>query len=329
MTTRDCLWALTVAVGLTVTPGCRHSGTSEGMSPQRPSGPPQVALPSQEVGPTLSESPYHPLPRQADPPGDVEKASTEPTAPPANPGPIVETRPPQASPPGVPSMPEPQPAAQVKLPDDPPLVEALRCLLQKRSDQAGTWLARFETPNRDVLTALLTLAVRLSQQPLHAANPQDVDALVRQVEDLEVPLRTRAALTVSKARFCRWIEKYGAYDPLPENHQFRAGDPVQVYVEVRNFTCAREGAGYQTRLGSSLEILDADGAVCWRHDYKEGDNPERSHAPMRDYFRNYRFFVPEKFPPGLYTLRIHLTDLPTGRTARASLDFRVTTVPSR
>lgn len=278
----------------------------------------------------VSGSPYHPRDCQPSSPPDPRTIPIDQSITVARPGPVPEPRLPEMTPPRIQTRPEPeQQPQQVKLPEGPPLVEALRCLLEKRPEEARTWLERFSTPNREVLAGLLMLAVRLAQQPLHSANPQDLDALVRQVEDLEIPLRTRAALTISKVRFCRWIERYGTYDPLPDNHQFRAGDPVQVYVEVRNFTCAREGSSYQTRLTSSLEILDADGAVCWRHDYKEGDSPERSHTPMRDYFRNYGFFVPEKFPPGLYTLRIHLTDLPTGRTARGSLDFRVTTVPSR
>src|SRR5262249_11346815 len=153
--------------------------------------------------------------------------------------------------------------------------------------------------------------------------------LLQSFEDLEEPLRPRAALTISKARFCKWIEKYGDYDPLPDDHQFRAGDPVQLYVELRNFTCARQGPVYLTRLASTLAILDADGTVAWFQDCHDRDRPERSHTPWRDYFRNYSFYVPEKIPPGLYTLRIHVTDVPTRWTARASLDLRVTTVPAR
>lgn len=208
-------------------------------------------------------------------------------------------------------------------------MEALRCLLQKRPDEARHWLDRYQAPERELLRGLLGLAVRLSEQPVRHTDPQDADAMLAQLDQLREPLRPQAALTVRKMSFCKWIERYGDYEPLPDGHQFRAGDLVHIYVELSNFTSARQGSVYVTRLASTLEILDAAGTIVWRQDLGDRDRPERSHTLWRDYFRNYRFYLPEKMPPGLYTLRIHVTDVPTERTARGSLDFRVTTVPAR
>jgi hypothetical protein len=201
--------------------------------------------------------------------------------------------------------------------------------LNKRPEDARRWLERCEPSNRDLLRGLLVLAVRLTEEPLPRANPQDVAAMLTALEELQEPLRPRAALTIGTMRFCKWIEKYGDYDPLSDSHQFRAGDLVQVYVELRNFTSERQGPVHLTRLASRIDIHDANQALVWRQDCDDQQRAERSHTPRREYFRNYRFYVPENMPPGLYTLRIHVTDVPTGRTARGSLDLRVTTVAGR
>jgi hypothetical protein len=324
MATPRYLWITSLGACLFLSLGCRHSvqTAADGRYLAVPSDPAHfpAATPFASTG-----SPYHPIVHPSAPAGQSEFAGTKPpeATVPDPPAPPATAPPAVATPHSVAAPPPAKPA------EGPPLIEALRCLLQKRNTEARQWLERFEAPNRELLSGLLVLAVRLSEEHVQQANPQDVAAIIKEMDDMQEPLRLHAALTISKMRFCKWIEKYGDYDPLPESHAFRAGELVQVYVELRNFTCARQGPAYLTRLASTLEIRDANGKIVWRHDCNDRDRPERSHTPLRDYFRNYGFYVPETIPPGLYTLRLQVTDIPTGRVARSSLDFRITTVPPR
>ena len=66
-------------------------------------------------------------------------------------------------------------------------------------------------------------------------------------------------------------------------------------------------------------MLDAAGRVAVRFDF---DAADASLSPRHDYCLVGRFPLP-KMPGGAYTLRLTVTDRPTGRTARGALDLRV------
>ena len=66
-----------------------------------------------------------------------------------------------------------------------------------------------------------------------------------------------------------------------------------------------------------------DGDVVWRQDVPDPNPPDVSHSLRHDHFNHYRFCVPV-IPPGAYTLRVTVKDLPTGRVAQRTVDMRVT-----
>jgi hypothetical protein len=99
---------------------------------------------------------------------------------------------------------------------------------------------------------------------------------------------------------------------------------VGLYAEVRNFACAPHGSDYRTRVQTSIEVHDDRGEVVWRFDPPA--RTDTSLSPRQDYCHVGRFALPGRLPSGAYTLWLKVTDVPTGRTARRSLDFRVTTV---
>jgi hypothetical protein len=215
-------------------------------------------------------------------------------------------------------------------PTEPPLVAALRCYLNKSPEQAARWLQGMDQADRDLLAALLPLAVRLGDGALKSADPQDLAALVDDVQSLVAPLRERAALEVPKLCFCRPVAapaRFGVYEVLEENHLFRPGDLVGLYVEVRNFACAPHGDDYRTYVKTSVEVHNARGQIVWRFDPPARTDPSLS--PRQDYCHFGRFALPPDLPPGAYTLWLKVTDVPTGRTAKRSLDFRVTTISGR
>src|SRR5204862_7515770 len=108
----------------------------------------------------------------------------------------------------------------------------------------------------------------------------------------------------------------GVYELLDENHLFRPGEMIALYMEVRNFTCSARGDDYQTHIGTAIEIRDEHGQVLNHYDI---DNSDPSLSPRHDFCNGLRFPLPS-LPPGAYTLELKATDVPSGRTAKRSLD---------
>jgi hypothetical protein len=216
-----------------------------------------------------------------------------------------------------------------KAADEPPVVGALRSLLEKRPEEAMNRLELYDKSNQELLLFFLPLIVRLTEGGLQQASPQDMAVLVEELNSLMGPMRSRAALLIENMCFCKRIETFGVYEPLPCSYEFHPSDRAQVYLELRNFT-SRKGkndAG-ETRqiidLKSTAEIRDFAGRTVWKAAF-ERQKPDQSRTPRQDYFDNYCFFVPD-LPPGAYSLWIQVEDRGTRptRTAGRSLDFRIT-----
>jgi hypothetical protein len=231
---------------------------------------------------------------------------------------------------------DPMPVATMKVPEDPPLVLSLRAFLDKRPSEAIVRLKDYDPANQEVLLCLLPLATLLTETSLAKADAQNLAAVVDQLDGLQTVLRPRADLTVHKMCFCRRIHSYGAYDPLPDDYQFFAGDTVQVYVELRNVASLRRerrsgGVSYVTRLTSSAVIRDQDGNQVWpansaqRIVFERLRPEEESRSLRHDYFEKYQLDIPN-LPPGRYALWIRVEDEGTRpvRVVQRSLDFRVT-----
>jgi hypothetical protein len=213
-------------------------------------------------------------------------------------------------------------------PADPPLVEAIRCFLSSHPDDQ-TWdtalkhLQSYDKPTQDVLLSLLALAGLLAQESVERLSPAEMSQVVEDLSNLVGQMRTRSPLIIDKMAFCRRIERFGVYDPLPGEHVFRPGELVQVYLELRHFTTAQQGPFFVTRISSRLEVLDFQKLVVYfREDQVGGD---LSRTPRQDFFANFHFPIPPNMPPGKYTLCIQVQD--AGKAGqppvRRSLDFRV------
>jgi hypothetical protein len=217
-----------------------------------------------------------------------------------------------------------------------PLVAALRCLLDKRPEEAVEILKRYDRPNQDMLLGLMALTVRLTRGSLDQASPQEVSNVLEQLNSLALTLRTRAPLTIEKMLFCSEVSRFGVYQPLAGEPMFWAGregqpgEQIQLYVELQNFTSQPQGASYETKLASRLEIRDLQGKTVWLRDFP-AQQPDRSHTRRHDYFITYRFPVPRDVLPARYTLCLEVrdvtaqpnTDTPAHRVARRSLNFEV------
>jgi hypothetical protein len=251
------------------------------------------------------------------------KEASPPFLPPA-PGPM----PPAETAADKPAPAEPTPAVAAKAADEPPLVAALRCCLDKRPADAVSRLAGCEKTNQELLLCVFSLAARLSEGRLE---PQDIAVVLEELNSAMVPLRSQAALTIDKLCFCKRIFTFGIYDPCPPDQRFRPGQVVYIYAEIRNFSSRKvERAPGKTfhdvELSSTADIEDYAGNRVWPEEIVfKREKPDESRTPRQDYFDNYHFVVPD-LPPGAYKLWVQIEDAGTrpSRRARRSLDFYVT-----
>jgi hypothetical protein len=317
------VWAS--ALGALLPVGClfHGAGSAELPAPGPESGP---RLANDQVPVEMSfgnRSPYFAHPPETALPATVARVRLEmqaaPPPPPEQPAVIVGTAPAPAKP----------------TPPDAPLVAALRCALERNSNEAALWLQRYEPAQREQLLALLRLLAGLSDNNLDRLTPQELAHALDQLAGIVHVLRQRAPLTLDKVCFCRKISGFGRYDALPASHAFQAGiaaqpgERVQVYAEVRNFRSRFHNGQFETVLGSVLEFHNERGACVVR--FNPGTCTDRSQTPRHDYFLNIQVHVPAKLPPGLYTLWVIVKDVTPStdgahvkpRLARRSLDFRV------
>jgi hypothetical protein len=192
-------------------------------------------------------------------------------------------------------------------------VAALRCYREGRNDEARKHLQSFDPSTRPLLDRLLLLAVRVSNLNLDNVPPRQLSAFLQEFDALSQFIRPRAGLEITKVRLCRRIRRFGDYDPLPIDHPFQAGagdrpgDFVQVYVELRNFTCCKHGPFYETALASSVTIRDANQRIIRPVGRKAQVDRLLSHR--LDCFLNCHFCVPPDLPPGEYQLAIEVKDV--------------------
>jgi hypothetical protein len=220
---------------------------------------------------------------------------------------------------------------------EPPLVEALRCILENRPHDALPVLETYDRTTQDFVMRVLPVLALVQQKPLDQLKAEEVAVLHEQVQSLLALLRPRTEFAIGKICFCEWIKGFGFYKPQAADHVFlsssggRPGELVQVYIELKNFCTEYRQPFHETRLAVSAEIYDQKGKRWWRDPAGERKQPILSQDPLNDYCAKYTFYVPE-LPPGSYLLTIQVADETRPdfrRVARKSLEFRVTNLQIR
>jgi hypothetical protein len=215
-----------------------------------------------------------------------------------------------------------------RLAEDPPLVAALRCYLNRKPAEAVVCLERYDRVNQDLLLCLLPLVVRLSEGSLQKCDSRELTNLLAELERLRRLIQPSAQLVIDKMCFVDGIDAikgFGVYRQLEEEHEFQPGDVLQVYAELQNFSSAKdERTGLSAiRLKSEIRILDFNGRRVELKNFADEEGPDQSQTPRHDFFISYTWQLPRNMPDGRYTLRLLVTDVPTNRQAERTLDFRV------
>jgi len=208
------------------------------------------------------------------------------------------------------------------------LLQALRCFLENRPAEALASLRRYDRPSQEFLLCLLPLAVRLTEGDWEHLDALEANAVADRLDHLadHVASRVRphAGLGIKTMCFCSAIEGYGKYKPIADGTGFRPREIVQMYVEFRNLSDQRQGSTCAIHLRSTFIIRDFSGRPILTYAFPD-HGPDLSHSERHDFYNVYYFVVPygEKgVPPGLYTLELEVTDVPTGRKVSHTLDFR-------
>ncbi len=211
---------------------------------------------------------------------------------------------------------------------DPPLIRAMREYLAKHPEKAVQSLQNLDEKNQEVLLQILPMIARLSEHEVAQLQPDEVAVYIDQLQNMVNKFRERASLKIGTICYCRKVTKFGQYEPLPKNHRFIPGEPVDLYVELFNFTWHREPAvnaltaNYRMSLGSRIELRDSHEQLVWQRELTTTDNRRKA---LSDYYLDYRFFVPE-LKPGKYKLSIQIRDqldqLIT-RSSQRQLDFEI------
>lgn len=205
-----------------------------------------------------------------------------------------------------------------------PLTAALKAYQDGQLDEGDRHLAQIDSCNRELLRKMLPLAARLGDNSVASANPAELAELIDQLQVMASTLSARAALRIDKLSYCRTPAKpvrMGAYQPLSDDHTYRPGETIELYMEVRNFSCQAKEKEYLTHMSTVIEIRDERNEVVSRFDF-ERDRPVAGQAPKQDYFHICRFPV-QGLATGQYTLTATVTDVPTGKSANKSLPLRV------
>ena len=117
------------------------------------------------------------------------------------------------------------------------LIQSLKAFQNNRPAEAAELLKQLDSTNQEVLMFLMPLMVRLSEGNVNSLPPDELAMLIDRLQMASSMLKSKAALRVDRACFCRGVRKFADVDPFEPHHEFRPGDMVFLYAELKNFTC--------------------------------------------------------------------------------------------
>src|SRR5262249_18514328 len=151
----------------------------------------------------------------------------------------------------------------------PPILVAMELLLHNKSEEALACLREYPECNQDVFLRLLPVLATMTQKKLTDLSAEEQKVLYQELDGLMGFMRARTQLLIEQMYFFEEDGDTGEYRALPEGHAFRGasnsdwGEPVQFFVHLRNLCCEKRNGYYETKLSSTVKIVDAKGTVCW------------------------------------------------------------------
>ena len=179
-------------------------------------------------------------------------------------------------------------------------------------------------PQRKAYWQHLIMSMTVSLSDDDSSLPQDLaqrsSVALEHLREAERYLAGVSTLRLDGVRFCKRVEGYGSITPFPRS-DFRTGQEVLLYVQVHNISSQKEGNAYATELAGSYEVFDGDGVRVASRELPL-DKQEASFY-RRDYFIAYRIYLPQKVPPGEYSLALTIEDRQGKHFGHATIPFRI------
>lgn len=204
---------------------------------------------------------------------------------------------------------------------DPPLVQAIKAFVRNKPEEGIQHLNSFDTATQQLLASLIPVQVRFAQSGLKNIKSVEADSLLEHLSRAAAILRPLATLQANNVAICREVYNFAHISPFKENHEFRPGDMVYLYMELANFTCEPDAKdGFNISFASNLELHDVNDKIVWQATPE--DSPDHLLAPPQDYYRNFRMFIPN-VPPGKYALHVRVADRPTNREVKKTIEMKI------
>lgn len=135
-------------------------------------------------------------------------------------------------------------------------------------------------------------------------------------------VQQRLPLQIANAQFVSEEPlAYGMY-AKHEDHRFRTGETIWVYVEPKNYGAQWDGELYRIHVAADVYLLDADGnIVVEQMDILQGIFDSVHYN--KEIYLNFHFALQDDFPSGDYVWLIVVRDVITGESASVEMPFEL------
>ncbi|MDR2116540.1 MAG: hypothetical protein LBP87_09175 [Planctomycetaceae bacterium] len=180
----------------------------------------------------------------------------------------------------------------------------LEMLLGNRNEAVKPIFGVDKPINEFMANQMLGFTAFLDETGIPEQRIRNTNALFRFDESL-MELRKVCPIKLRKVQFVKEWDTFGCF--IPRNEDCRAGEKLELYMELENPTIRHTQLGYNVSATVSYEIRDRAANVLQKVDHIAVQ--ETTPSQKRDYCIGLWVLLPEKIPPGQYQLRISVTDM--------------------
>jgi len=139
--------------------------------------------------------------------------------------------------------------------------------------------------------------------------------------------RTLAGFGIERAELVRRVRRYRDYVPA-ESNRVAPGGEVHLYVEPRNFTSQPAGDRQVFHLRYEWKLIDERSAEQAVPAWEEAPADAReykitSNGPVAEFYQSFRLPLPLNLAAGRYRVRVTVTDVLAGKSARQDVPVEV------
>jgi hypothetical protein len=204
-------------------------------------------------------------------------------------------------------------------------LRVLEMLLGNRNEAVKPITGADKPVNEFMANQMLGFTAFFDEAGMPEQRTRNTNALFRFDESL-LELRKVCPIKLKKVQFVREWDTFGCF--VLRNEDCRAGEKLELYMELENPTVRQTQQGYNVSASVSYEIRDRTANVLQKIDHIAVQ--ETTPSQKRDYCIGLRVVLPEKIPPGQYHLRVSVTDTndETMSYAEEQVPFKVIPVAS-